>query len=380
MPISFALNVGGGAEPSSALTEALQSVEVEENVDGPSAMTITLPVNRASSGDLTYVDDGSFEPYTPVSVVLRTGLFSAQCVFDGYVLSWQLHLDRATAKSSVKVWAQDASCLMNLNDVVREWPGLTDGQVANEIFSSYGFEPALDNLDGDSPAHLPEQHTLLQRATDLRFLHSLARRTGKFCRVACAEKPGLRTGYFIRPSSRASAATLDLTDPFDWTVDTLDLDWDVMRPTEVRAAQASFTGLSAAPGAATSSGLPVLGARDLRTYASKPSVMRLTAAADPQELPQRAAAVLAESGWFATCTGETDLDRLGTVLRAGSFVDVDGAGKTHSGRWFVWRVNHLIEPKSCRVRFTLVRNAVGPGGGGVPGGGLLGGGPFGGVL
>jgi hypothetical protein len=291
-------------------------------------------------------------------------------VFDGYVLSWQLHLDRATAKSSVKAWAQDASCLMNLSDVVREWPGLTDGEVANEIFGSYGFEPALANLEDDSPAHLPEQHTLMQRATDLRFLHSLARRSGKFCRVACAEKPGLRTGYFFRPSWQAPAATIDLSDPFDWSVDSLDVDWDVMRPTEVRAAQASFTGLNAAPGTGTASGLPVLGARGLRAYASRSSVMRLTAAADPEELRQRVTAVLAESGWFATCTGETDLDRLGTVLRAGSLVDIDGAGRAHSGRWLVWRVTHAIEPESCRVRFTLVRNAVGPGGGGLLGGAL----------
>jgi hypothetical protein len=363
MTTSFELSIGGGRDSSTALTEALQSIEVEENVDGPSAMTITVPVNRTSSGDLTYVDDGSFEPYTPVSVVLQAGLFSTQCVFDGYVLSWRLHLDRATAKSSIKVWAQDASCLMNLNDVVREWPGLTDGAVANEIFSSYGFAPAAANLEDDSPAHLPEQHTLMQRTTDLRFLHSLARRTGKFCRVVCAEKPGLPTGYFGRPSPQPPAATLDLTDPVDWSVDSLDVEWDVMRPTEVRASQGSFA--TPGPGAPTielSSGLPVFGPRDLRAYAGKPSIMLLTAAADPQELRQRGAAVLAESGWFATCTGETDLDRLGAVLRAGTVVAIGGAGKAHSGNWLVWRVSHLIEPGSCRVRFTLVRNAIGQSG------------------
>jgi hypothetical protein len=168
--------------------------------------------------------------------------------------------------------------------------------------------------------------------------------------------------------------TIDLSSPFDWSVDSLDVDWDVMRPTEVRASQASFS--SPGPGAPAielSSGLPVLGARDLRTYAARPSVTVLTAAADPQELRQRGAAVLAESGWFATCTGETDLDRLGTVLRAGTVVAIDGAGQAHSGNWLVWRVNHLIEPDSCRVRFTLARNAIGPGGGGTDGlvGGLL---------
>ena len=77
---------------------------------------------------------------------------------------------------------------------------MTDGQVANSIFSSYGFSPADANTDDDSPAHDPDQHTLFQRATDLQFLHGLARRNGKLCRVACADKPGERTGYFIRPA------------------------------------------------------------------------------------------------------------------------------------------------------------------------------------
>jgi Phage tail baseplate hub (GPD) len=362
MTTSFELSVAGGTGESSALTEALQSIEVEENADGPDAMTITLPVNRTSSGDLSYVDDGSFEPYTPVSVVLTAGS-STQCVFDGYVLSWRLHVDRASMDSSVRIWAQDASWLMNLNDVVREWPGLTDGEVANEIFTSYGFEPAAGNLDDDSPAHLPEQHTLLQRATDLRFLHGLARRNGKICRVACGEKPGERTGYFIRPSVQPSVASISLTDPLDWSVDALDVDWDVMRPTQVQASQASFSSpAGGAPAIESSSGIPLLGPRDLRTYAGRLSTMLLTATGDPSELRQRATAVLAESGWFSTCTGEADLDRLGTVLRVGTVVTVDGVGSAHSGDWFVWRVNHLIERDSARARFTLVRNAVGSSG------------------
>jgi len=369
MATSFVLSVAGGRAASTALTEALQSIEIEENADGPDAMTITLPVNRTSAGGLTYVDDGSFEPYTQVSVVLTAGP-STQCVFDGYVLSWRLHVDRSSAESSIRVWAHDASWLMNLDDVVREWPGLTDGQVANEIFTSHGFEPAAGNLDDDSPAHLPEQHTLLQRATDLRFLHGLARRNGKICRVACGEKPGNRTGYFIRPSAGSPVAALSFASLDDWTVDALDVEWDVMRPTQVRASQASFTSsVGGAPAVESSSGIPVLGSRDLRGYAGRSSTMLLTATGDPPELRQRATAVLAESGWFATCTGEADVDRLGTVLRVGTVVAVDGAGSAHSGNWFVWRVNHLIERDSCRARFTLVRNAVGSSGGSL--GGIL---------
>ena len=61
---------------------------------------------------------------------------------------------------------------MNIDDKVREWPGLTDGEVANSIFDSYGFSPADANTEDDSPAHDPSQHTLFQRATDLQFLHA----------------------------------------------------------------------------------------------------------------------------------------------------------------------------------------------------------------
>jgi len=98
----------------------------------------------------------------------------------------------------------------------------------------------------------------------------------------------------------------------------------------------------------------------------------LTATADVPELPQRTTAVLRDAEWFGRCRGEADLDRLDTVLRAATVVAVTGAGSAHSGNWFVWRVNHLIAVDSCRIRFTLVRNAIGPpgqSGGGAAGSG-----------
>lgn len=364
MAFWFELQVGG-SPASAALREALQSVEVEENADGPDAMMLELPVNRTATGDLQFIDDGTFEPYTRVSAILSAG-GPSQCIFDGYVLSWRLHLDRATAVSTLRVWAQDASWLMNLDDKIREWPDLTDGQVADTIFASYGFVPAEANAADDSPAHDSGQHTLFQRATDLRFLDALARRSGKICRVACAEIPGVRTGYFVRPSlDYPATVTLTLDHPTSWTVDTLDLDWDVMRPTEADASQVPLTYASpgGVPGNATSSGLTVLGARDLTAYAGRSSTMRLTATADVPELPQRTAAVLSDSGWFSRCQGEADLDRLGRVIRAAAVVAITGAGTAHSGKWFVWRMNNLITADSCRVRFTLVRNAIGPAGG-----------------
>src|SRR5262249_20302567 len=167
-----------------------------------------------------------------------------------------------------------------------------------------------------------------------------------------------------------AVATLSFTDPAAWTVDALDFSWDVMRPTGVQASQISFDDDSgdAVPADTSDSGLSPMAARSLADYAGRSSTAVLTACADPPELPRRAAALLREAGWLARCEGTVDADRLGTVLRVGTVVTVEGAGSLHSGNWFVWSVRHMLGHDSYRMRFTLVRNAVGTAPGGAAGG------------
>jgi hypothetical protein len=361
MTVTVQVSLSGTPVPQ-AFYSSIESLEVEESCEGPDLLVLRVPVNRTSAGDLQYVGDGTFEPYTGISMVVTPSGHGARCVFDGYVLSWQLHLDRTSSSSTLDVAAQDASWLMNIDDTVKEWPGQTDGEVANAIFASYGFTPADANTDDDSPAHDPDGHTLFQRATDLQFLKGLARRDGKICRVTCTDTPGQRTGYFIRPSVDAQpVATISLVDPVAWTVDTLDFDWDVMRPSQVDASQVDLTQASD-DGAETdtdSSGLTTLADRDLATYSGRSSTLLLTTPADVTELPQRTAAVLTESDFFTRCTGEADADRLGAVLRAGDVVTIEGAGAIQSGNWLVWAVRHQFALDTFKMNFTLVRNGVG---------------------
>jgi hypothetical protein len=96
---------------------------------------------------------------------------------------------------------------------------------------------------------------------------------------------------------------------------------------------------------------------------------------DAQELTLRATSVLREAGWFVKCEGEAEVSRLQAVLRAGTVVLLNAAGSLHSGKYFVWSVRHTITADSHKMKFVLVRNAVGPQptGGGLAGllGGLL---------
>src|SRR5262249_54750970 len=140
-----------------------------------------------------------------------------ECIFDGFVLSHKLHLQTGTTVSTLQVWGQDASWLMNLREKAKEWTDVTDADVASSIFNDYGIPPSSDNSQDDSPSHTEDRHTLMQRATDIQFLRMLGRRNGKLVRVACADQPGRRTGFFAKPNLDGDPAlTIKVNDPDNW--------------------------------------------------------------------------------------------------------------------------------------------------------------------
>jgi hypothetical protein len=144
-----------------------------------------------------------------------------------------------------------------------------------------------------------------------------------------------------------------------------------MRPTAVDASQVPLddNSVSSVAGDSAESGLAPLDDRDYPTYAAQTSTLVLTATADAPELTQRSAATLREAEWFVQCQGETNVDRLGAMLRAGSVVTIEGAGSLHSGNWIVWDVRTQIHVDLVTFQFSLRRNAMGPApAGGLPGG------------
>jgi hypothetical protein len=372
---SFTILIGGQA--ATDLAGAIAELEVEENVDMPGAFSLTLPVKATSAGDYDLVNDTRLGPLQNLCVTADAGDGNTQCLFDGYVLSVTAHLDTGTAQSTVKVWGQDASWLMNTTEQVKEWVDVTDSDVAGSIFGNYGITPDSSNSADDSPAHTADSHSLIQRATDAQFLRRLARRNGKLFRVYCTDTPGQRTGLFAKPSLDGDpVATLTLNDSTAATIDAVDITWDVLRPSATIGYQALFTDKNqdGAGGTVSDSGLTLLGDRSLADFAGTTVTSLLTATVDDgQEMTQRTESVLIESGWFVRCKGTADVKRLKSILRAGTVVELDAAGSMHSGKYFVWSVRHKITAQSYTMDFVLARNAVGaaPSAGLLPGGGGL---------
>jgi phage protein D len=355
--------LASGSPVAENLYGALTSLEVEENADLPGAIQLSVAIAADGSGDLTYVNDATFIPSANVAVVVTADGQAPECIFDGYVLSHKLHLDRGITASKLDVWGQDASWLMNLLETTKEWADVTDVSVASSVFGAYGITPAPDNANDsdDTATHTESGHTLMQRASDIQFLRQLARRNGKLCRVFCGAQAGERIGYFARPNLSASpSVTLTLNDPAKTMLSTVDFEWDITRAAEVVAGQDLFTSDTPASADVTDSGLPLLSDQSLAAFAGQTMTAMLTTTVDDSgELNMRAVSLLREGGFFVRCTGKLDLSALGIVLRVGAVVAVAGVGSVHSGNYYVWSVRHTIKQDSYEMAFVLVRNSVG---------------------
>jgi len=342
--------------------EQLSRLEVEENADLPGAISLTLPVGVAD-GELTWVSDPRLRPYANIAVVATAPDAKDECIFDGYALSHKVHLPSGTAGATVEAWGQDATVLMGLTETVKVWSGMTEADVAKQIFSTYGFTSAAANDKEPGPTLSEAEHALVQRGSDADFLRRLARRTGRWFRVTAADKPGLRAGYFAAPDLDASpVVTIGVTDPATSAVAVLDFAWDASRPTTVESRQVSRSdndkaGISAGT---ADSGLTPLDARTLAAFAGKDRTVILTAAADTAELPDRSAGLLRESNWFVRCEGTADVNVLKRVLRVGQIVEVEGCGSLLSGKFLVWSVRHTFTTQAHTMAFALVSNALGP--------------------
>ena len=380
--------LSNGKDDHESVCQFFSSIEVEESVDLPGAMEITLPLNATNARDLTFLASSTIQPYANISLVANTGIGSSECIFDGYVLSHKVHLETGTTNSTVKVWCQDASWLLNLQERVHTWENMTDREVAEEIFKRYDIAPAEENRnlgeDDDTHHYAEDKHILVQRESDMQLLRRLARRTGKFCRVFCKDNSNKRYGYFAGPNLEAAPAVALILNPARIAnVYALDFEWDVARPYEVGADQSflhttgveSFFNLDAA--SKDPSGLKLLEARSMAEFLQPqfvrvrldadyaPNALLTTVVDSQQELALRARSMLREAGFFVKCKGEADVAQLKAVLRAGMIVDIQGAGSIHSGKYYVWSVRHSIGPHNHKMNFVLVRNAVGappPGG------------------
>jgi phage protein D len=306
-------------------------------------------------GDFPLLTDSRTDPGSELTIVEPVGSTN-QCLVKGPVTAQRIHLAHGGTGSWVEVHGGDNSIRMDRESKAAIWSDISDSDAVNSILSSYGFTPDVASTDAQ---HMETKHTLVQRDTDLQFVHRQARRNGFLFWITC-DGDGNETAHFKRPQ-------LDGNDGPDLTVNLdnnnlqwFDLDWNVEKPTSAVAADVDLSDASDLDGSVSESPLNPLGAQSLADIVTDTRSLHLVAPSDAAgDLQSRSEGALIEAAWFIRGRCQTTLSALQNLVRASTVVQVNGLGSRHSGKYFVASVRHTIDQSEHRMDIELVRNAWG---------------------
>jgi phage protein D len=341
--------VTGRAATADAELAAADQVEIAERIGEPTTFRLRYPLS-IQEGDFPLLRDGRIDPGAELGVVAPVGGVQHWLV-RGQVYGQQIHMTHGAAGASVEAIGGDVTLEMDREVKAKIWDHVSVTDIVTAILGPYGVTPDVESL---TTRHDEENHTLVQRDTDLRFLRRLARRYGCWFWVTTSASGS--TAHFRRPPLGGSP-TATLTLHLDGAnLRGLELDWDVERPTTASAKQLGLRDKGTIDGDVARSPLSPLGARAFADIAAARGVQVVAPVDDVGDLRARAEAALVDGGWFIRARGETSTRALGAVLRAHTIVQLDGMGRRHSGRYVVSSVRHRIDATAHAMEFTLARN------------------------
>jgi hypothetical protein len=340
---------------------ALASVQVTSNTDGPSYFQLTFSVSTKSPlNTLFMLGQGAQLPILRV-VLLVIVRGTPDVLMDGVVTNCQIQAG-AGGQSTLTVTGEDLSKLMDY--IPRDglpYPALATYLRVNLILAQYaafGITPVV--IPPISLAVFsPTEHIPRQQGTDLEYIKDLAGESGYEFYVEPGPLP-LKSIAYWGPSIR-----IGIPQP------ALNTDMDAM--TNVESMDFNFD--------AESAGIPIVMIYPKKLKFGIPvPIPNVNPFAPPlaliPPLPKRAdidrdssrkdvtEALLCALGRAAknsdstTVSGSLDVARYGRVLKARKLVGVRGAGQAYDGLYFVKSVTHNIKHGEYKQNFSLVRNGL----------------------
>lgn len=349
MSTGIAISVNGQAD-----RELTQAVTVEINEAAGETGTFKLHYNaEILGGDLPLLIDRRIDAASVVSITVYHDN-ETLCLIKGPVHGQQITLKHGGTGSALDVRGSDTSVMMDRESKSAVWSDLTDSEAVQSILSTYGYIPDVQNT---SAGHFENKHTLIQRESDLSFIRRLARRNGFLFWITC-DATGTETAHFRRPQLDGPAAA-ELVINFDSSnLETLEIVWDMERPTSIEGVQLDLNtknNLNLSVGAQPPQSL--LGDVSLGDITGDTRSVFLSAPADDSgDLTARGEGAAIESGWFINASCKTSPERAGRVIRPCTLVDVRGAGRRHSGTYFVTGVTHTITAGDYNMEIRMIRN------------------------
>ena len=356
-------------QDASDIISSLLEMEVEDDHRLTATFKLKLAINRTGGGTWIYLDDERLKLWNKIKITLNIKGADTELI-KGYITQIKPHIEIEENNCCLIVTGMDSSCLMSVEETIKDWPNKTDSDIANEILSSYGLSPTVDAVD---VVHDEAVSTIIQRETDIRFLKRLARRNGFECFVK-GDEGFFRKPVFTDPPQPVLAAHFGA----DTNLMSFEASLHALRPTKVEMHQIDTVGKEILDAQLEEGDQPALG-RDaalslpIPNGTSSKMFVKQTVATSQPEMENLCLALLDEAEWFLQGRGEVNTVVYGSVIQTRALVPIKGVGEPFSGMYYVTNVKHNFSVGNYVQKFTARRNALAPTPSDFPPSSLLGG-------
>jgi phage protein D len=353
--ISASIAIAG--EPAPDLLPSVLELEVEEDHDMASVVRVKLAIYKPESGLWTFLDDDRLQLWSPITVSAKIA-DDEQELFAGFITEIKGHFDIEDNASYVVIQGMDATCLMALEEKIKDWPNMSDSDIATQILGTYNVTPQVEDT---GVVHDDTIATIIQRETDFHFLKRLARRNGF--------ESGVRgdQAYFRKPVlDSPPLPVLAVQFGGETNVAAVDTTVNALRAVQqVEMHRIDTIGKQAQDASITSSDQTTLGTNGVAALAppggAQPKVIvKHALATGIPEMQNLCQAVFDRAEWFVEAKGHVDSVAYGSFLRAQQVVPMKGAGEMFSGMYYLTNVRHVITVNGYLQHFTGRRNATAP--------------------
>jgi phage protein D len=329
-------------QPASGdLIDVIQQLEVEDHVDMADMVRLSVAIGiRDGCGSWNVVDENIFERLTKLRIEVNVGSGKTEPLIEAYVIETNTRFANQPGQSVLNVVAMEPTVRMNLKETVRPWPNMADSDIAEELFRDYKFTAVVDPTQ---PARDENDHTEIQRGTDIQFLKSLATRNGFECYVELNPKTGEVEGHFHKPRlQQTTQGVLSVNLGPATNVNSFDARFDMLKPATVTAKNVDVHVRDQQDANSDNPEDKQLGDSSTVADTSRQVLLGGTGLAQTGELQTAAQAEVDRSSWAITAEGDVNTVAYGEVLRAKRPVEVRGAGLQFSGTYYVEQVLHTF--------------------------------------
>ena len=347
--------------------EALQSLEVTHTDNQASAFQLTFHADRTSAfaPDYTLMLSQLLSAGVRVVIVVTLSDGLPRPLSDGVITHVQLSHSKAAGGAVISVIGEDIGIVMDMREVVMEYPALGDFEIVDAVLAKYALYGVIPTVV-PTPTSLvsdPLERTPVQSGTDRAYIQRLGGLHGYVFMVRPGLAPMTNIAYWGPPPRVGlpqKTLTVDMGSATN--VESIDFAYDGLAPTRyIGTVQDADTEADIPVATVASTRIPLAAAPAILVNGQfvRESVFNKTGFAATDAIAYAQGMTDKSTDNVVTAHGEVNTMRYGAVMSTPGLVFLRGCGLSFDGPYYVNSVTHSIKRGDYRQRFGLAREGLG---------------------